>query len=277
MIVTAPSPREWARLRPTQVAGVDLLQAHFVRHQFDRHSHAEWCLGVTFAGHQTFRCRGTTSTSRRGHVIVFRPDDAHDGHGEDEQGFRYAMLYVDDARIAAWLRESGGAAATFRQSMFHDPEGAVRLARAAEAATQPGESLRAEALLREAVLDLFGRHGGHRRASLHERTEPAWLPRIRDYLEAHYATDVRVEDLARLASVSRVHLTRAFMDAYGVPPHVHLNSLRLRAAMRLMAAGEPLSRVAADVGYADQSHLARRFKGAFGLTPTAWLREQRAR
>ena len=54
---------DWAVLAPTLVEGASLLRAHFVRHQFERHSHETWSIGVTFAGRQTFRCRGTDSSA----------------------------------------------------------------------------------------------------------------------------------------------------------------------------------------------------------------------
>jgi AraC-like DNA-binding protein len=269
-----PGPNEWATFAPTPVEGVSLLRAHFVSHHFDRHSHPEWAIGVTFDGNQTFRCRGTTSTSHRGDVIVFRPDDAHDGHAEDAQGFRYAMMYVDDARVSEWLGEAGRPAATFDRALIHDRECAARLARAAAAIAQQGESLRGEALLREATMRLFECHAGHRAWQGRERKTARWLDRVREFLRAHYASDVRVEELATIAGVSRVHLTRAFVDAYGMPPHVYLTSLRLQAATRLMSAGHALAEVAVDAGFADQSHFTRRFKGAFGITPKSWLANQ---
>jgi len=269
-----PAAADWAVYQPAHVDGVSLLRAHFVEHQFERHSHEGWSIGVTFAGMQTFRCRGTTSTSTQGNVIVFRPDEAHDGHAGDAQGFRYAMLYLDDAVVQGWLAESAARGArSFDGALLHDPYCAAALARAAAAAVQPAESLRAETLLREAVLDLFERHAQRPRAAWKERSAPGWLQSVRDYLRAHYAEDVRVYDLARIARVSRVHVTRAYTQAYGVPPHVHLNTLRLRAALRLLAEGRPIAEVALEAGFSDQSHFTRRFKGSFGMAPARWLRQ----
>lgn len=48
--------------------------------------------------------------------------------------------------------------------------------------------------------------------------------------------------------------------------------LRLAEAKRRLGAGVPIAAVAADLGFADQSHLHRRFKGAFGMTPGEWRR-----
>ena len=270
-----PMPDDAAVMQATAVPGVELLRAHFVRHAFERHSHESWSLGATLAGHQTFRCRGATSTSRRGNLIVFRPDEAHDGHGEDESGFEYAMLYLPPALVDGWLRESGGSNGLplFRAALIHDPTCAAALLRAADALTERTESLRAESLLCGTVIDIFARHASHAPRPSFERPTAAWLGRVRDCLEADYARNLTVDDLARVAHVSRVHLTRAFTDAFGVPPHVHLNSVRLRAAKSLLASGASIADVAASVGFSDQSHLTRRFRGSFGMTPATWLRQ----
>jgi len=41
----------------------------------------------------------------------------------------------------------------------------------------------------------------------------------------------------------------------------------VRAAIQ---AGTPLARAAAEAGFADQSHLTRQFKRAYGITPARW-------
>jgi AraC-like DNA-binding protein len=45
---------------------------------------------------------------------------------------------------------------------------------------------------------------------------------------------------------------------------------RLDGARAAIAAGRSLARAAADAGFADQSHLTRQFKRAYGMTPGRW-------
>lgn len=46
---------------------------------------------------------------------------------------------------------------------------------------------------------------------------------------------------------------------------------RLARARTLIKNGVPLAETAARAGFADQSHLTRQFKRAFGLTPGRWI------
>ena len=45
---------------------------------------------------------------------------------------------------------------------------------------------------------------------------------------------------------------------------------QLDRARRLMTAGTPLAEAALEAGFADQSHLSRQFKRAYGMTPARW-------
>lgn len=270
-------PADSARFDATPLDGVTLMHAHFREHSFDRHSHETFGLGVTFGGTQVFRCRGSTHASRRDHVLTFNPDEAHDGHGGDPGGFRYAILYIEPARLAEWCADGAqpGGGRFFRQPLVHDPRGAARVAAVIDAMSQPGEALRAHALASETVSWLMRRHGADGAASSRTPSAP-WLDGVRDWLEARYRDDVRIDDLAAIAGVTRVHVTRAFTRRYGTPPHVMLNAIRLRHAMRALRAGGTIVEAALDSGFADQSHFSRRFKGAVGLSPAAWRAQQRA-
>jgi AraC-like DNA-binding protein len=49
--------------------------------------------------------------------------------------------------------------------------------------------------------------------------------------------------------------------------------LRLARAWHLIVEGRPLSRTTYDAGFADQSHLTRRFAALFGVTPARFAKE----
>jgi AraC-like DNA-binding protein len=209
--------------------------------------------------------------------MVFRPDDAHDGHAQDETGFKYAMIYVPDEYVRSYLSDAlSKSQGDFRQPLVDDAAVAGLLANTVNALLQPQESLRASAMLTQTVVALFERHAGARPSTDTNQTSAAWLVRVRDYLEVHYASDVSADELAKLANVTRVHLTRSFNIRYGLPPHGYLNRVRLYNAMRQLSSGAAIADVAAGCGFADQSHLTRRFKGTYGVTPGAWLATQNA-
>lgn len=252
--------------------GVTLMRADFSDHAFERHSHDCFAIGATTYGIQRFRCKGRQYDSRPGDLVLFNPDDDHDGCRGTADGFRYTMWYVPADFVASCVdgnRYFAKPHATDRQ--LADTFGAL----SASLTQTPAESLRAETLMRAFLGTMLARHG--------ERPQPAARPsgaatlaRVKDYIRTYYAHDITVSDLAAVAGLSRAHLTRAFTAAYHMPPHVYLNAVRIAQAQALIRRGMPLATVALECGFADQSHLTRRFKGSVGVTPSAWHKMQRA-
>ncbi|MEZ4401021.1 MAG: helix-turn-helix domain-containing protein [Kofleriaceae bacterium] len=83
----------------------------------------------------------------------------------------------------------------------------------------------------------------------------------------------RVDDLAALVGVTPRTLERRFRALIGVGPKWVIRRYRLHeAAARLGAPAAPsIAAVAAELGYADQAHFARDFKGTVGCAPSAYV------
>ncbi|HJT88375.1 MAG TPA: AraC family transcriptional regulator [Bryobacteraceae bacterium] len=82
-----------------------------------------------------------------------------------------------------------------------------------------------------------------------------------------------VERLAQAAGLSRQYFTRVFRGSVGVTPKVYCQLARLRPALAYVAHGEKVdwAQVAAECGYADQSHMIAEFRRFTGMTPEALL------
>ena len=83
------------------------------------------------------------------------------------------------------------------------------------------------------------------------------LERAAEYIAAHCAQSLRLEDISREAGLSASYLIRAFKQRYGVTPHGFLLSQRVSLARRLVRGGLPLAQVAQDAGFSDQAHLQK--------------------
>ncbi len=93
------------------------------------------------------------------------------------------------------------------------------------------------------------------------------VERARAYLQTHPTEPVALSDLVDLAGVTASHLVRSFSRTVGLPPKSYHTQIRLARVRRLLAEGKPATWLAYECGFADQSHLNRRFKEFYGLTP----------
>jgi AraC family transcriptional regulator len=91
---------------------------------------------------------------------------------------------------------------------------------------------------------------------------------VREYIQAHLASDISLMELARLVHLSPHYFSTLFKHALGVPPHQYVLQQRIHEAQRQLALGRmPISDVALKVGFSDQSHFSRAFRKATGTTP----------
>lgn len=107
-----------------------------------------------------------------------------------------------------------------------------------------------------------------------EAGEP--LARALDFIEQHFEEPVSLAQLAALSALSVSRFATVFRLRIGVSPYKYLCLLRVRRAQTLLLEGIPGSVVAVEVGFFDQSHLARHFKRLCGMTPGVFLRRAHA-
>ena len=111
---------------------------------------------------------------------------------------------------------------------------------------------------------------------LGERRRPRWLSVVEDAIEASPIEPPSVADLAALAGVHASHLLRTFRRYHGTTVANYARRRRIERARAEMATStRPLSAIALDAGFSDQSHFTRVFRAAFGMTPGQYARSLR--
>lgn len=100
---------------------------------------------------------------------------------------------------------------------------------------------------------------------------PALLHHIIDFMHAHLTEPIELTDFAQLVQRTEYHIIRLFKKHVGMSPHAYLVQLRLEKARTLLEGNVPIVDAALQSGFSDQSHLTRKFKIRYGITPGAYL------
>jgi AraC-like DNA-binding protein len=123
--------------------------------------------------------------------------------------------------------------------------------------------------------DLRRRFEAHERRSLRAELREAWV-----WMARHRGTG-SMDGLAGHVGLSSRQLTTLFGREVGLPPKQVSRLMRFSYARRRITAAVrggvrlDLASIAADCGYYDQSHLDRDFAQYVGISPTAWIAEER--
>ncbi|MEH6629358.1 MAG: AraC family transcriptional regulator [Halopseudomonas aestusnigri] len=250
------------------VPGMSRIEASFVGDFFEPHRHDTYALGLTMQGIQAFQYRGERRYSHPGRIIVLHPDELHDGGSGTDQGLLYRMLYLEPSVVHEALGETFKGLPFVKAPIIDDPA----LQRAMiEVLGQMGDELN-DLAASDAISGIaqgLVRHSDDL-AQQPDRSCKKAVNLARDFLYENAFRTVKSEELEEITRLNRYALSRHFRASFGTSPHRFLLMRRLEFARSMIERQQPLADVAFTVGFADQSHLTRHFKQAFGITPGKW-------
>jgi AraC-like DNA-binding protein len=214
----------------------------------------------------------------RNHLLISPP--ALPVHGEQEEAEGNVANFSFDAGFFESLAGQMGLAEFLSKRPWHHffaidqrIEALCRLLMEETEEQCPNGPLYFEPLARALALRVLGtvrdQHGRAWRAA----SVPPGVRHAVQRLEAEFANEISLGELAIMAQMSRSHFALMFREFTGYTPHQYLLLVRLHHARKLIAQGSsslPLAEIAAASGFCDQAHLSRHFRRVFGTTPAAF-------
>ena len=75
-------------------AGITALSASITDFTYKKHSHKEYAIGVTLRGIQQYNLDGSLQLSYQNGVMLFNPEQAHDGMAHDQRQALIMLCYI---------------------------------------------------------------------------------------------------------------------------------------------------------------------------------------
>ncbi len=91
------------------------------------------------------------------------------------------------------------------------------------------------------------------------------------YIDAHYAEEMKIADIASTCGLSESHFRRIFDDSMNMKPVDYINMVRVNKACEMLVKEDiPMSEIGKRVGYQTASSFNRNFKSLTGYSPLQW-------
>jgi AraC-like DNA-binding protein len=242
----------------------------------EAHSHPEYQIGlaVNTLGKYIFRRESRYTPPKKLSVIHSGETHRPNGVFPDNKTFGYLMLYVSPDEMLAAAQECGSRDSNelpfFKEFTFHNPYLLRRYVHLHRLSAEPNERLAADVAKTTFLALLIKNFSQTKQSNARLTTHRKAVTAAREYLDAHFANQISLEELARVAGVSKYYLCRKFGEAVGVPPHVYQYQLRLNKAKKLLVEKRDISEIALELGFYDQSHFGKYFKKFAGASPRAY-------
>lgn len=237
---------------------------------YEAHSHPEYQIGLSVDTCGKYVYRGSYLSVPQMALSVVHSGAAHKPNKELylETPHRYRMLYVSPAEMLETARAVGWRKSDelpyFSEFVIDD---AFLVRKYLELFRFDDGGLETDMRQTAFLTALVGYFSQIKNSVTKLKSVQPAIKKAREYLDANFTRQISLDELARVAELSKYHLCRAFYEAVGVSPHVYQNQLRLNRAKKLLARKRPIADVAYELGFYDQSHFGRYFKSFSGVTP----------
>lgn len=267
--------REKAKLyRAEKLDDLLVFQANYRKFRFSRHVHEDFAVGVMLQGVQKIHCRGKCFYAHPGDLITVNADEVHDGMSADGGSYHYAIIYIPDSLLQEL--SSGQERGMIRQQSFLLP-----VTRDKELAHELDtlfsclegnkiDELELQSFFSTLIKNLLLRHGKGFVSLENGAKVPEAVERAVSFIHDMANQQVTLADIANAAGLSRYHFLRLFQASKGMTPYSYLLQCRLQLAKESLRKGVSIADTAFATCFSDQSHLTRKFKSAFGITPAQY-------
>lgn len=262
-----------AQLWDASIPGIELFKAQLFQHRLGKHFHNAYAIGFNEGGQGRCLHQRQTHYHAPGSFNCINPYEIHTGEPATDDGWTFRTIYISLPAVKQVLAQLGWSAQQlphFPKIVVHDASLRSHYRQLFQALSKSPSQLTQQSLLLQFLSRLFARHAQLCPQQTRARAESRAVSLIRDYLEAHCAENISIDDLAKLAGLNPYYLIRCFRQQVGVPPHRYKQHWQLLAAKQALHTEKPLADIATEYGFYDQSHFTRAFKQTFALPPGAY-------
>ncbi|WP_294284382.1 AraC family transcriptional regulator [uncultured Chryseobacterium sp.] len=141
-------------------------------------------------------------------------------------------------------------------------------------AESKSKDLLSEMVIESSVVEIFSVLNNQ--PMIDEKHTPLWVKRIREILNDHDGASLNLTETAHLLNIHPVHLSRSFKTYFHCTLGEYVRRIRIgKAVSEVLKGNQPLTAIAHDCGFTDQSHFIRMFKTYLGMNPSSYKKLQK--
>lgn len=220
------------------------------------------------SGKGTLQVKEKTYTITAGHGFLIEPGHVTTYQADEKEPWEYIWLEFDGLRAHESLRLAGISMA----EPVYTPAGR-------EAGRRLQEQMRyivdhhddsPTRLIGHGFifLDQLVQSSAGKRVHSGKRLRDFYMKEALEFIEQNYQRDISIEEIAAACGLNRSYFGKLFRDAMGEPPQSFLLHYRMSCAAQLLKESRlPIREISVQVGYENQLHFSRAFKGVYGTSP----------
>lgn len=250
-------------------AGITVLSASFADFEYKKHSHKEYALGVTLRGIQEYNLDGSFWSSYKNGVMLFNPEQPHDGKAHDKAGIDYVMLYIDPTLFLEIIEKKE--IVRFSSPIVYDYKIEQKILSLSNAIlTGKDEELCSELLL--SLGDSFTQADLY----ISNKKENILIKKAKDMIYYNLENVLRLDDICKELNMTKFQFIRLFKANTGISPYQYFLNCKVELAKKLIEKNRDVYSAVVECGFVDLTHLNKHFKGIYGITAFEYMSHLRS-
>lgn len=243
--------------------GVTVLSASMSDFTYKTHAHEEYALGVTLRGVQQYNLRGSLQSSYRDGIMLFNPEQAHDGNARDSNGIDYVMLYIEPSHFHRLLETKE--TVSFASPIIYDSRLEHKILNIAHSILAQKTELECE----EALSSL----GEYFNPALFENyhQDRSFIRKAKEMIRSNIES-VKLEGICSVLGLSKYQFIRMFKANTGITPYQYYLSFKVETAKKIIQSTNDIYSAVESCNYVDLTHLNKHFKQTYGITAYHFLK-----
>jgi AraC-like DNA-binding protein/mannose-6-phosphate isomerase-like protein (cupin superfamily) len=244
-----------------------------VMQKFPNHFHDYYVIGFIEAGQRYLQCKNQEHIINPNDVTIFNPRDVHSCEQIGDKALDYRCINIQPEIMKKTALEITGREflPIFSQPVLYRSELASSLQELHRMISVEETDFIKEELYLFLIGQLLQEYADSVIDTLTQESDSQFKV-VCDYIEANFAKTITLDELSRLANMSKYHFLRSFTRQKGISPYSYLETIRICNAKKLLEQGVPPVETALRTGFHDQSHFSNFFKKFIGLTPLQYMR-----
>lgn len=237
--------------------GILSLHAHLHDFSYKTHAHEEYAIGVTMRGIQQYHLNGALQLSHKNGVMLFNPEQMHDGAAHNKEGLDYRMLYIEPSLLLEATEQKE--LIVFSEPIVYDQQLSSRVLQLSSAIATGNDALSYERFL--SLADRL-----QTRDFVTFPHDSKKLACIKELLHTHLDGVLSLEWIAEEVALSKFQLIRYFKQHVGIKPYQYFLNCKIAYAKQLLEQTKDVYAAVVGCGFTDLTHLNRHFKYVYGIT-----------
>jgi AraC-like DNA-binding protein len=245
-------------------AGITALSASISDFSYKKHAHKEYAFGVTLRGIQHYNLDGSLQLSYQNGVMLFNPEQAHDGMAHDETGLDYVMLYIEPELFFEVMEKKE--IVRFSTPVVYDNILQQKILSVSNAILNEKD----EAFCSELFLSLTDRLI-QTNLSTGIKKDITIIRKAKEILHANVENVLKLDEISKELQLSKFQFIRLFKAHTGISPYQYFLNYKIERAKELIEKNRDIYAAVAECGFVDLTHLNKHFKSVYGTTAFEYM------